>query len=337
MNLINNLNSKGIIMNKIKSYKIQLLRGLAIIAVILIHSTPGGLMQVYVRPFLNFAVGLFLFLSGLLTTNQNWHPQKRLKKILIPYVLWTLIYVALTNYQSGYMLPVIYFKKLLTGQSAAIMYFIFVYAELTLMVPVIDKLAHSKYKFLGLLISPIEIIFMRTIPILSGYQFNDFFSTVMSISFLGWFTYYYLDYLLGNNLIGLKFPTIRLVFVYMISIVLQIFEGLLYYNIGVENCGTQLKITSLFSGILLILLSYKYISSNNSEQIKENKILKLLGDYSFGIYFSHLAVMMILNKIPSYSTYIIYPLNALMTCIFCILCVFIGRTILGKHHGLLAF
>lgn len=44
-----------------KSYKIQMLRGLAIIAVVFIHNTPSGLAQVYFRTFLNFSVGLFLF------------------------------------------------------------------------------------------------------------------------------------------------------------------------------------------------------------------------------------------------------------------------------------
>lgn len=43
------------------SHKIQILRGGAIIAVVLIHNTPVGILQVLCRPFFNFAVGLFLF------------------------------------------------------------------------------------------------------------------------------------------------------------------------------------------------------------------------------------------------------------------------------------
>lgn len=42
-----------------QSEKIQILRGIAIIAVVCIHCAPGGLLQVYIRPFLNFSVGLF--------------------------------------------------------------------------------------------------------------------------------------------------------------------------------------------------------------------------------------------------------------------------------------
>lgn len=45
----------------------QALRGLAIAAVLLIHCLPQCAATVALRPFLNFSVALFLFLSGLLT------------------------------------------------------------------------------------------------------------------------------------------------------------------------------------------------------------------------------------------------------------------------------
>ena len=87
-----------------KSYMIQMLRGLAIIAVVFIHNTPGGLPQVFCRPFLNFSVGLFLFLSGMLSCADKWKPRKRIMKIVIPYVIWTLLYVILHNYKDLLML-----------------------------------------------------------------------------------------------------------------------------------------------------------------------------------------------------------------------------------------
>ena len=47
-----------------KDEKIQVLRAIAIIAVVMIHTCPYGLEQVVCRPFLNFAVPLFLFGSS---------------------------------------------------------------------------------------------------------------------------------------------------------------------------------------------------------------------------------------------------------------------------------
>lgn len=47
----------------IKNTKIQALRAIAIIAVVIIH-TWGS---IYIRPLVNFCVALFIFLSGYLT------------------------------------------------------------------------------------------------------------------------------------------------------------------------------------------------------------------------------------------------------------------------------
>ncbi len=81
-----------------QSGKIQILRGIAIIAVVFLHNTPTGIIEVFCRPFTNFAVGLFLFLSGLLTSKDRWNPQKRITKVIIPYVIWTFI----LNYSRRY-------------------------------------------------------------------------------------------------------------------------------------------------------------------------------------------------------------------------------------------
>ena len=84
----------GMITNNKQQTHIQILRGLAIIAVVLIHNAPVGLLQVFVRPFLNFSVGLFLFLSGLLSNACNWKPLKRIKKVVIP----TYSYIVSSHY-----------------------------------------------------------------------------------------------------------------------------------------------------------------------------------------------------------------------------------------------
>ena len=51
-------------MIKEKNVKIQILRAIAIIGVVLIHTCPSGKWQIFVRPFINFAVPIFIFLSG---------------------------------------------------------------------------------------------------------------------------------------------------------------------------------------------------------------------------------------------------------------------------------
>ena len=81
--------------------------------------------------------------------------------MVIPYVIWTLIYVILKNYKQPMQIPINAITCLLTGKASAQMYYVFVYCELTLLISIIDKLVRSKYKLLGFIISPLEIIIMR--------------------------------------------------------------------------------------------------------------------------------------------------------------------------------
>ena len=200
-------------LTKQESYKIQIFRGLAIIAVVCIHNTPLGMAQVLYRPFLNFSVAMFLFLSGMLSNAQKWNPLRRIKKIAIPYVIWTAIYTIMAGNYHFSELPLLYIKNLLTGRAAAIMYYVFIYCEFTLLIPLIDRLAKFKYKYFGFVFAPLEIVLVRLIPILMGYQLSQGFAIIVQISCLGWFTYFYLGYLIGNGfLICDEFTVKKLIF-----------------------------------------------------------------------------------------------------------------------------
>ena len=323
------------VMTEEKSYKIQVLRGLSIIAVVMIHNTPGGLMQVWCRPFINFGVGCFLFLSGMLSSADKWHPYKRIVKIIIPYVIWSLIYVIIGHYKQPAQIPVIYIKQLITANAAKVMYYVFIYCEFQLLIPAIDKLARSKYKWIGFAVSPIEIIVMRLTPLVTGIEWNRYIQIVIRVSCLGWFTYFYLGYLLGNGLLKIRRSTSRLAVMWAGAMALQILEGYLYYSTGKSNCGTQVKLSAILSGVLFVMIAYQYIESDRQMTYK-CKILHVLGDCSFGIFYSHLAVMAVLDHIPYYSVVIIYPFNAIVTITISCLCVLLGRKILGRYGKYLA-
>ena len=318
-----------------QSNRIQVLRGLAIIAVVISHNTPIGLAQVYCRPFVNFCVGLFLFLSGMLSSAERWNPKKRILKVIIPYIIWTLIFVIFRNSKTPAQIPISYLYNLITARSAAVMYYVFVYCELTLLIPLIDKLAKSKYKWVGFLISPIEIILMRLFPLVIGYEMNNYVQILKSISCVGWFIYFYLGYLLGNGHLKIKLPASRIKTLWVFSIALQMLEGYWYLSMGESNCGTQLKITSILSGTLFVLLAYMYI--NTSKEALAPRILHVFGDYSFGIFFSHLAVMKVLKQIPFYKrVYYSFPINAIIAFLLSLMCVILGRKALGKYGKYLA-
>ena len=314
-----------------KNYKIQILRAIAIFAVVFIHTCPTGEWQVFCRPFINFAVALFLFLSGYLTKteNDNWFDffKKRIIRVIIPYIIWSILYSLANSLASGFDLKEI-IVDLITTKSTGTLYYIYVYIQFVLLTPVLGKIAKSKYRWTIWLIAPISIIIFKYCSLLSGEPLNKFISVFWDVSCLGWMSYYYLGLLLGNKIIEKKFNTRKLCILYAISIPLQMLEGYGWLLLGDTNCGTQLKITSLITNILFLLISYQFIISDKLNL--KNKLLIYIGNCSFGIYLSHIMVMNVLKQIDFYLA-LPYFINSIVVFAVTLICVIIGQKILGKR------
>lgn len=252
---------RRLLVSKDESYKIQLLRGIAIIGVICIHSVPSGSIQIWIRPFINFSVAMFLFLSGFLSRRDRWNPERRIKKVLVPYILWTVIYTA--PYSRFGFKSFVYLLVLntITGQSAAIMYYIFVYIQLTLLIPAAEKLSKSKFRYIGLFVSPTEIILFRLLPLLAGIQFGSALSTLIRLSCLGWFSYFYLGFLIGNSRLTVVLKNRTLFLLVVLGLLWQVAEGYFYLSLGSADSGTQLKLSSCFTNMFLMLFAYRFITN----------------------------------------------------------------------------
>ena len=325
--------AKTSLFNSSTSSRIQVVRGIAIIAVVLIHTLPVGALQVWVRPFLNIAVGLFLFLSGMLSKASKWKPGKRLFKILVPYFLWTLIYVVFFFYMLPSEIPVEFLKRLILGNVTPAMYYVFVYCELTLLIPLIDKLAKSKLKMLGFAISPIEIIVMRMLPALLGYQLPEVVNTIMELSCLWCFSFFYLGYLVGNGMLKISLSNAKLIVLSIVGLVLQFGEGYWLYLRGDENCGTQAKISILITTSFFALLMYRYVHSNAGIP----GFIKFIGDHSFGIFFAHYLFVILLRKMTLLNDCLVFPLNGIIVLGVSLLLSWGGSKLPGKAGKYLAF
>lgn len=303
---------------------IQIFRAFAIIAVVMIHTTPAGEWQIYCRPFINFPVATFLFLSGYLTkaTNTNWCSffKRRISRVIIPYFIWTLLYSLPSVKINGIE---VLFRNLITAEACGTLYYIFVYIQFVLLTPILIKLANSKYRNIGWIITPISVLMFKYYPLLSGVDLNSILSLIWGNSCLGWFTFYYIGLVLGNRIIEKDYSLKTLWFLYIISIAIQIIEGYSWYIGGVVNCGTQIKLTSILTSTLFILCIYTIL---RQDKIRfENKFLQLLGDYSFGIYLCHI---MIIWRIPYYTT-IPYLINTVIVLSLSFISCYIGSKICG--------
>lgn len=318
-----------------KNLKIQILRSIAIIAVVMIHTCIPGEAQVFIRPFINIGVATFIFLSGYLTnldiTDYFKFCKKRIIRVLIPYTIWSILYTSIftISHNGGIQeLVVNIIKNLLTSHAAAPFYFIFVYIQFVVFTPIMGKLLKSKFSWIGWTITPIYLVFKSSLTIL-GISLNSYIELAMSLSFLGWFIYYYLGLYLKNEyskkIISIKYLT----FLYGISIILQMLEGYLLFTHGDMNCGTQLKLTAMITNIIVILMEYLYI--NYKKYNGNNKLLVLIGDYSFGIFFIHCLIILLFQKYISFYNQIPFCLNSIIVLMFSFIIVLIMNKIVGKR------
>ena len=296
----------------------------------MIHTTPAGEMQVICKPFINFAVATFIFLSGYLTKadNDNWLAfyRRRITRVLVPYFIWTVIY-SIQDIQSEGLSVLV--KNLLCANATTTLYYIFVYIQFVLLTPLLGKLAKSRFRHLGWIIAPLSVVLFKYIPAFGDLHLGKHVELLWSDACLGWFTFYYLGLILGNKLLSPKFNLINLVFLYCVSLLLQMGEGYLWFTVDPAGCGSQLKLTSILSSSIFMLIIYSVLSSNHGTKCR---LLSTIGDYSFGIYLVHMMILKALEPMALYSA-IPYPVTSLIILLISFIFCNVFTAVTGKRVG----
>ena len=287
-------------------------------------------MQVICKPFINFAVATFIFLSGYLTKadNDNWLAfyRRRITRVLVPYFIWTVIY-SIQDIQSEGLSVLV--KNLLCANATTTLYYIFVYIQFVLLTPLMGKLAKSRLRHLGWIIAPLSVVLFKYIPAFGDIHLGKHVELLWSDACLGWFTFYYLGLILGNKLLSPKFNLINLVFLYCVSLLLQMGEGYLWFTVDPAGCGSQLKLTSILSSSIFMLIIYSVLSRNHGTKCR---LLSTIGDYSFGIYLVHMMILKALEPMALYSA-IPYPVTSLIILIISFIFCYICTAVTGKRVG----
>lgn len=118
-----------------KSEYWQCIRGICILAVIMIHCPSGHEIWLGIRQLINFPVAVFIFMAGYFVNPQKVDKQwlKKRWRLLIPYLLWNSVY-SLKNVMTGINIKSVIYAFVF-GQSAASLYYILVLLQLTLLTP----------------------------------------------------------------------------------------------------------------------------------------------------------------------------------------------------------
>ncbi|WP_278474813.1 acyltransferase [Megamonas funiformis] len=307
------------------SNKIQICRAIAIIAVVIIHNCPQEYEGIVIRCFVNFAVALFIFLSGYLTKLVNngikIFYKKRLLRVFIPYGIWSVLYTMVSGKWDNFVF------NFITGQCCDIYYFIIVYIQLTILAPWISRLIQSKYWKLGFLITPIFIAIEYVYTINDNsivFPFNALF-------FVVWFIFFYLGMCIRNGNISISLNFKRLCCLFIAGYVIQLIESIIWYVYGNYNMATtQLKFSAILYSVIVSMIAYLWIIKEKN--ISYNKIINVfivIGNYSFGIYLTHIVLMGVLNKTVYKFIDIIFPFNIVLI----ILIEVIGISFMAKFCG----
>lgn len=307
--------------------KVQILRAIAIFAVVMIHTCPSGLKSVAIRPLINFGVGMFIFLSGYLTKleveNISGFYRKRIVRILLPYLIWTTVYT-IVLYGMDDLIP-----NILTTKACYAFYYVGVYIQFVLLTPVIGKLIRSKYRWIGWAVQPIFIILLIYIPEFMNKPLEHPWN---GIFFVVWFSMYYLGMALGNKVIKIDLNK-KVIFVLLVaSICLQWGEGIAWYKFDhVSMAASQIKFSAMLTTIMFIICAYRFIESEKYEA-KDNilyNVVVRIGDYSFGIFLVHSLLISIAYK-TSFWKLIPFPISSVLIFFVSLCCVVIGTKVLGK-------
>ena len=250
-----------------KNQYLQMIRGVCIICVILIHSISKEInihnneLNIAIRTIINFAVGVFVFLSGYfvkpdeIKKNMKTYYKRRAKRVLIPYIIWSIIYIFLFNFK---YIKTFNIKKLINmfvlGNSSAQMYYIIVLLQLIAITPLLLKLANKNSKVINLFLLSITPIYTLINGFYNYYFHNNIY--LYATLFLAWITFYYLGIIFKQKKI--EFYKYRMVIILcgvILSLVFGIIINIFEYNNGLKYgyCVSQVKFTNSIYVLFVIL------------------------------------------------------------------------------------
>lgn len=350
---------------KERSYVVDFLRLVAILAVVLIHTTNTSMqlgyykidqmpLSLFLNHFARFAVGVFFAISGYLLA-ARYHPKtsvfsfykRRLSKLLIPYLVWSAIYhISIYDFKITSLFSLNFIQNLFSGNASYQLYFIPTIIVLYLFFPIF--MTFKKIFFSNIFLGIYFILQLGLLLYMYGAQ--DSFSKevyptlrnafVNSLPFL-------IGAAAGNNpellqsIKRLKWAILLLAAGSLTTMIWETREMFLITN-NPEFVRSQWRVTSpIYALSMCLVLASLYNSIvkkvHGNLKGKINKYILLMSNHSMGVYFSHVAVISLFWRVTGSYLYSLTQGHVVYTIWFDLLqfftvagASFAGIYVLGK-------
>ena len=319
---------------------LDLIKVIGILSVVLIHTTgpimyrvndlaPGYWMTGNIfEAIAMMGVPLFFMVSGALLLSKNDESlqeffKKRISRVIIPLILWSLIYILFKKFIIGagyYNISILTYIANAFGDKAYYhLGFLYQIIGLYMFVPIIRVVVHNTKTKLLIYWIILWIIFGMINPFIKqlfGYKLYD-----MMPMMSGLFGYMILGYIMHKLKINKK--------IYISAI------GLILLSTVISIIGTDYishlhnKYNALFSNYIGVFtmgqaigwfIMLKYLSSKYINYIQIQDIISQLSIASFGVYLIHPIILYFLQKLGiyalnGYNPLIIIPIVFMLTII----------------------
>lgn len=317
---------------------IQILRMIFSFHILLFHCINRNLYKskiiISIIGDVNIDLGVFFIISFYYSYNsftlKNIEKIKqRLYRLLIPYIIWPLLFFTIHNftcYVSGKTYAYIKLKylyyQLLSGNGIHIVFwFQFSLIILSLLFLIIIFASQKKKFFFLIIIGVLFYIFFSSKYYVQYLSYNTillFSIRQLPLSYIYALFGFILFYL--NNVVKFKKYIIKNLFICLIAFYLYIYEK---HLCKIKAFRYMIKITTcIYVFIVFLILPFHE---------KNNYLIKLMASYSGGIYYLHIKMQILLEiffKSMQSKTIIVCIINYLLCFLFCL----IGSKIFKKSN-----
>lgn len=294
----------------------DLLRAFAIIAIIICHvdfyfgplNTPFEVIaQLTFHDIGRIGVPIFLMISGALLLNREYPSLKdflkrRFARIIYPFIFW-MILITLTNFH--FHKPYTYMWNVFIG-NPSIMWYFWTLIGIYLAIPLINVFIREYGEDACKYFLAIWFIFI----ILNTFKLYPLFPYFKLDYFAGFIGYPVLGYYLSTKQFKFNNKKMTVLGFAILLVSLAIFVAYTYSNSlgSVELMYQNILVVAMGVGLYLFI---EYLDKENRfDSIKNNAVGKTISSislYSYGMYFSHVIVIMFMSKINPHSN-IMFPL-----------------------------